>query len=264
MTIPTKPTALKAPDSCAFWSKRLKRIGAGHSFPRMLGRLPLLLLLAIIGVQASRAAEESPPNVVFILSDDQGWGDYGFMGHPRIETPCLDRLAAESLTFNARIRADEPVLSLAKYWAMCEWFDETCGQWLDHLDAQGLGDNTLVVYVCDNGWIQEKESSDFAERSKRSPYDGGLRTPIMVRWRGKVEPARVATPVSSIDLVPTALAACGLRAAACGLRAAGWRATFPTYRASTEWISARCGRGRRFSATATGTTRSLSMCPPKT
>ncbi|HAD62145.1 MAG TPA: N-acetylgalactosamine-6-sulfatase, partial [Planctomycetaceae bacterium] len=27
------------------------------------------------------------PNVVFILSDDQGWGDYGFMGHPHVKTP---------------------------------------------------------------------------------------------------------------------------------------------------------------------------------
>ena len=34
---------------------------------------------------------------------------------------------------------------------MCEWFDETCGQLLDHLDEKKLSDNTVVVYVCDNG-----------------------------------------------------------------------------------------------------------------
>lgn len=39
------------------------------------------------------------PNIVFIVSDDHGWGDYGFMGHPRVATPNLDRLAAGSLTF---------------------------------------------------------------------------------------------------------------------------------------------------------------------
>jgi uncharacterized sulfatase len=38
--------------------------------------------------------------VLFIISDDQAWNDYGFMGHPRIETPNLDRLAARSLTFD--------------------------------------------------------------------------------------------------------------------------------------------------------------------
>ncbi len=40
-----------------------------------------------------------PPNVVMILSDDQAWGDYGFMGHPAIQTLNLDRLARKSLTF---------------------------------------------------------------------------------------------------------------------------------------------------------------------
>ncbi len=39
------------------------------------------------------------PNVVFIISDDQAWNDYGFMGHPHIATPALDRLAAQSLVF---------------------------------------------------------------------------------------------------------------------------------------------------------------------
>ena len=42
---------------------------------------------------------QSPPNVVLIVSDDQAYGDYSFMGHPHIKTPNIDRLAAESLTF---------------------------------------------------------------------------------------------------------------------------------------------------------------------
>ncbi len=41
----------------------------------------------------------------------------------------------------------------AKYFAMCEWFDETCGQLLDFLDKKGQTRNTLVVFVVDNGWI---------------------------------------------------------------------------------------------------------------
>jgi len=39
------------------------------------------------------------PNVVLILSDDQSYTDYGFMGHPHIETPHLDQLASESALF---------------------------------------------------------------------------------------------------------------------------------------------------------------------
>ena len=39
------------------------------------------------------------PNVLLIIGDDQAWGDFGFMGHPAIETPSLDRLASQSLVF---------------------------------------------------------------------------------------------------------------------------------------------------------------------
>lgn len=39
------------------------------------------------------------PNVVLIISDDQGWADYGFMGHPHIKTPNLDQLAGEGLLY---------------------------------------------------------------------------------------------------------------------------------------------------------------------
>ena len=42
---------------------------------------------------------KTPPNIIFIISDDQSWGDYSFMGHPHIQTPHLDQLAKESITF---------------------------------------------------------------------------------------------------------------------------------------------------------------------
>jgi uncharacterized sulfatase len=92
---------------------------------------------------------------------------------------------------------------------MIEWFDETCGELLDHLDARKIADDTIVVYLADNGWIQEPDSPGFAPRSKRSQYDGGLRTPIIVRWPGKARPGMVDTPVSSIDVAPTILKALG-------------------------------------------------------
>jgi uncharacterized sulfatase len=48
---------------------------------------------------AKAAQKPAQPNVVLIISDDHAWNDYGFMGHPHIATPHLDRLAAQSLTF---------------------------------------------------------------------------------------------------------------------------------------------------------------------
>jgi uncharacterized sulfatase len=107
-------------------------------------------------------------------------------------------------------------LKLAKYWAMCEWFDETCGELLDLLDRGGLRESTLVLFVVDNGWIQETGDVRttrgwFAPKSKLSPYDGGLRTPVLLRWPGRAKPGVCNDLVSTVDLAPTILAACGLK-----------------------------------------------------
>jgi len=95
---------------------------------------------------------------------------------------------------------------LAKYWAMIEWFDETCGELFDLIEDKGLTENTLFVYVCDNGWKQDPTKSGYMKVSKRAPYDLGIRTPIMYKWAGKITPKmNTETITSSIDMVPTVL-----------------------------------------------------------
>lgn len=322
---------------------------------RILASSILLLALAV-------AAPAAPPNVLLIISDDQHWGDYGFMGHSHIRTPHLDRLATEGLTFRrgyvpaslccpslasiitgryphehritsndppkppdipdrdfhtsqafregraqmvnnlqawptlpallgkagyaslqtgkwwlgdyrhggfthgmtkggrhgdeglpigrrtlqpiydfiaasrkesrpffvwyapmmphdphtpperllVKYRDQAPTEPIAKYWAMVEWFDETCGDLLNYLDREGLANDTLVCYVADNGWITNPQTGRYAPKSKQSPYDGGLRTPIMVRWKGRLRPSMSDVPVSSLDLFPTILSATGI------------------------------------------------------
>ena len=306
--------------------------------------LSTLLALCLASPDLSR-----PPNVILIISDDQAFGDFGFMGHPTIKTPHLDKLAAESLVFERgyvpsslcrpslasmitglyphqhKLTGNDPPpgvdravllehiknvptlpkllsplgyrslqtgkwwegecqcggfdegmthgdpkrggrhgdeglkigrktmkpiedflnscgedpfflwyapflphtphnpperflslykshdrpLPIAKYFAMCSWFDETCGDLLDLIDQGGLRENTLIVFVVDNGWIQREDRRGFAPRSKRSPYEGGVRTPIFFHWPGHIAPQRLSVPVSSIDIAPTVLAACG-------------------------------------------------------
>jgi arylsulfatase A-like enzyme len=331
------------------------------------------VFLALVAVGQMTSAEppslrqaQDRPNIVFILSDDQAWTDYGFLGHPDIKTPHLDRLAANSLVFergyvaaplcrpslasmatglypfqhgitgndvdgrNNREELDAPMRAafhkyssfiklltangylahqsgkwwegsyqdggfthgmshgdperggrhgdqglkigrdgmkpitdfideateakkpfliwyapflphrphnpperllekysqagraddVAKYYAMCEWFDETCGELLSYLDEKALTENTLVVYICDNGWAAESTNADdpdqarwkgFSLRSKGSPYENGIRTPIMVSWPGQVEPDRSSHFAHAIDIFPTIAAAAGLK-----------------------------------------------------
>ena len=58
----------------------------------------LLILIAALSL-ASHAIAAKPPNIVLIISDDQSWTDYSFMGHEAIETPNIDRLAKQSRLF---------------------------------------------------------------------------------------------------------------------------------------------------------------------
>lgn len=101
-------------------------------------------------------------------------------------------------------------LHVAKYWAMVEWFDETCGDLMKLLDKHKVAENTIVVYVTDNGWIQKTEGPGFAPKNKTSPYNMGVQTPIMIRWPKQVMPKVSDELASSIDLVPTMLKAVGL------------------------------------------------------
>jgi arylsulfatase A-like enzyme len=59
-------------------------------------RITLLITTLILAAQPMLTAA-APPNIVFILSDDQAWSDYGFMEHADIKTPHLDKLSARSL-----------------------------------------------------------------------------------------------------------------------------------------------------------------------
>ncbi len=59
----------------------------------------LLCCLVMTGFLSTAAAAETRPNVIFILTDDQGWGDAHFAGHPYVKTPNLDRLVREGTWF---------------------------------------------------------------------------------------------------------------------------------------------------------------------
>lgn len=110
----------------------------------------------------------------------------------------------------ARYRDIAPSLAVARYWAMVEWFDETCGELRAHLEREGLADNTLIAYIADNGWITDPVTGQYAPKSKQSPYDGGLRTPILLHWPGRIAAGESTKLASSVDLMPTLLRACGV------------------------------------------------------
>jgi arylsulfatase A-like enzyme len=89
----------------------------------------------------------------------------------------------------------------AEYLAMLEHLDHHVGRLLARLDDLGLANDTLVVFTSDNGGLQVVTSNAPLRAGKGSPYEGGLRVPMMVRWPGKIadvlaEPWRKPDPAA--------------------------------------------------------------------
>ncbi len=105
---------------------------------------------------------------------------------------------------------DDPV-----YAAMVHSVDDAMGRMLDTLEDSGLADSTLIVFTGDNGGLDRngRPTENAPLRSgKGYAYEGGLRTPWIVRWPGVTVPGSVsAEPIASIDLLPTIAAAVGTR-----------------------------------------------------
>jgi len=90
---------MKTPPFAHACAKETVRLPARPAtFRKVVAMAGAALLLTLAGTVPCPAAD-APPNVVIILSDDQGWGDYGFMGHPVVRTSHLDALAARSLVY---------------------------------------------------------------------------------------------------------------------------------------------------------------------
>ena len=320
-----------------------------------MGEIRLLLYIVFGGIAVMA---KDKPNVVFILSDDQSWDDYGFMGHPHLKTPNLDQLAGEGLVYErgyttaaicrpslasivtglyphqTGVRGNRPFMgegvdhrqlrrnkklwplaqeqsktmtatlahapsmvrqlqdngyatlqtgkwwegdprdhgfdegcghqigrktmepihnfvdkaqkngqpffiwyavflphtphnapdrhylkykdlapneSTARYWANVAWLDETCGQLVDFLKEKNLYDNTLFVFTADNGWRPDPNQVSWYARSKKEPFEAGVRTPIFLTHKNKITPGRDKTTLASnIDIAPTILKACGI------------------------------------------------------
>ena len=104
------------------------------------------------------------------------------------------------------------------YAAMISALDDWVGAVLDALRRHGLEENTLVIFASDNGAARQsdvdgKRNSPLIGH-KRNLYEGGIRVPYALQWKGRIKAGtRFESPVSTLDIFPTALAAAGSAAA---------------------------------------------------
>ena len=104
------------------------------------------------------------------------------------------------------------------YAAMVESLDDSVGRILKKLDDLKLAENTLVIFVSDNGGLSSLEGpaqpptiNAPLREGKGFLYEGGLRVPLIVRWPGVTKPSTIADAVCAIDFFPTLLEVCGVK-----------------------------------------------------
>ena len=91
----------------------------------------------------------------------------------------------------------------ALYLENIQIVDRQVGEILDRLDREGLSDSTIVFFFGDQGRPHV--------RAKQFLYDGGIRTPLIIRWPGRIDPGSVDTRlISNVDLPAAALRAAGI------------------------------------------------------
>lgn len=98
------------------------------------------------------------------------------------------------------------------YAAVIETLDDAVGRVVAKIDALGLGEKTLIVFMSDNGGLHVKEGANTPathntpfRAGKGYLYEGGLRVPLIARWTGKIKPSKSDAQVITTDWAPTLL-----------------------------------------------------------
>ena len=95
-------------------------------------------------------------------------------------------------------------------YGMVENLDDTIGRILKRLDELKLSDNTIVLFLTDNGPNSERYNGGMKGR-KGSVHEGGIRVPLFIRWPGHIEvDTRVTQIAAHIDMFATIIELCGL------------------------------------------------------
>ena len=113
--------------------------------------------------------------------------------------------------YEERVAGIEDV-ARARFVAMMMNLDDAIGRMLARLKETGQGENTLVVFLSDNGGQPHANASvNLPFRgNKGDVYEGGVRIPFMLQWPAVIPSGQVVDyPVTSLDILPTALAAAG-------------------------------------------------------
>jgi arylsulfatase A-like enzyme len=124
-----------------------------------------------------------------------------------------DKFKDKELELHNRDPRRENIPHIRAALAMCENVDWNVGRLLKKLDDLGIADDTIVVYFCDNGPNGVRWNGGMKGR-KGSTDEGGVRSPLFLRWPGRIEAGRKVPQIAAaIDLLPTLSGLAGVEVA---------------------------------------------------
>jgi arylsulfatase A-like enzyme len=153
---PLKPGDVEDPEQLVFLSSVLETMKAeGSRPPEKLKRHPTMNELnPPVLIRKLRPDDQTArPNIILVMADDQGYGDAGFTGHPKLKTPNMDAMAANAIVFN-RFYAAAPVCSPTRASVM-------------------TGRSPIRVNVPNHGHYMRPQETTIAEALKASGYTTG-------------------------------------------------------------------------------------------
>jgi arylsulfatase A len=135
-----------------------------------------------------------------------------YLPHYAVHTPLMGKPEVIA-KYKAKADPSQPQHN-DTYAALIESVDESVGRIVRRLDELGLAKTTVLFFTSDNGGcLLDNVTSNLRLRAgKGTPYEGGVRVPLFVKWPGITETGSVCdTPVVTMDYYPTMLALAGLK-----------------------------------------------------
>ncbi len=132
-----------------------------------------------------------------------------FVSHNTIHDPLKERDAV--IRRYEEDKASEEAENHPVIAAMIERLDDSCGKIFDKVQESGLVENTIIIFFSDNGGRHIHAAQTPLRAGKGFLYEGGIREPLIVKWRNKINPGTTCNSlISSVDFLPTLLEIAGI------------------------------------------------------
>ncbi|MGL4852359.1 MAG: sulfatase [Phocaeicola sp.] len=159
------------------------------------------------GSEGEYLTDRLTSEAIRFMSEERDEPFFLYLSHHAVHTPLK---APEELIAKYQAKTKGENHKNAVYAAMVESLDESVGRLLKAVDSLGIANETVVILYSDNGGSKPITQNRPLREGKGSPYEGGTRVPLIIRWPGKLASNSSSDlPVIGVDFYPTLVGLAG-------------------------------------------------------